>query len=101
LTGPTSSVASLRIGKADAEGNWPLQLTVRGLLKLSGEAYSSLMLAQNGKPGALCGTFDAGRAGSTTVTFSVPYRITCSTEWVVTKVSPEMKFPGAVVMTTA
>jgi len=101
MTGEQNSFASLRVGSADAEGNWPLELTATGLPKLKGEARYVLMVWQNGKPAALCGTFEVAATGATTVRFSVPYRITGTTRWVVTEVSPGAKFPGHVVMSTA
>ncbi len=59
------------------------------------------MVWQNGRPVAFCGTFEVADHGSTTVTFSVAYKITKSTRWVVTRMAPGVKPPGHVVMTTA
>lgn len=101
MTGEQNSFASLRVGSADAEGNWPLELTATGLPKLSGDAYYVLMVWRNGKPVAFCGTFEVARAGTTTLRFSVPYRINDNTKWVVTRFVPGTAFPGHVVMTTA
>jgi hypothetical protein len=96
-----NSFASLRVGPADANGNSPIQLTVTGLPPLSTRARYVLMLSQNGKPSSLCGTFRVGRSGPTTVSFSVPYRITKSTRFVVTEMAPGAHFPGPVVMTSS
>lgn len=94
--------ASLRVGSADSNGNWPLELTVSGLPQLqNAQARYVLMLWQYGKPSALCGTFKVGKNGTTTVTFNVPYRITRSTRWVVTEMAPGVQFPGHVVLTTS
>ncbi len=95
-----NSEASLRVGSADGNGNWPLQLRVSGLQPLHGDQRYYLMVWQNGKPAAFCGTFAVSKTGSTDVTFSVAYKITKSTRWVVTKLTPGVKFPGDVVMTT-
>ena len=101
LQGKQNSLASLRVGAADANGNWPMELTVNGLPKLkSAKAYYILMLVDdNGKPGALCGLFRV-EDGTTSVRFSVPYTITAGTRWVVTAVTPGVHWPGHVVMTT-
>lgn len=101
MTGEQNSFASLQVGAADAEGNWPLELTATGLPKLKGEAHYVLMVWQDGKPVAICGTFEVAATGATTVRFSVPYRVTGSTRWVVTQLLPGARFPGHVVMTTA
>jgi hypothetical protein len=96
-----NSEASLRVGSADGNGNWPLQLTVNGLRPLPGDARYYLMVWQDGKAAGFCGTFEVSKNGPTTVTFNVAYKITNSTKWVVTKLGPGVKFPGHVVMTTA
>jgi hypothetical protein len=94
------SFASLRVGSSDANGNWPIQLTVAGLPPLQQKERYYLMVWQNGRPAAFCGTFEVAGHGSTTVTFSVAYKITKSTRWVVTRMAPGVKPPGHVVMTT-
>ena len=102
LSGEQNSLASLRVGAADANGNWPVQLTVQGLPPLHGtDSHYLLMLTQNGKPTWVCGMFKVGKDGATTVTFSVPYRITGQTRWAVTEMTHGLKFPGHVVMTTS
>lgn len=100
--GPVNSQAALRVGSADSSGNWPIQLTVTGLPPLPNErSRYYLMVWQDGKPVALCGTFEVGASGSTTVTFNVAYKITKSTRWVVTRMAPGLQYPGHVVMTTS
>jgi hypothetical protein len=96
-----NSEASLSVGSADGNGNWPLRLTVNGLKQLPDNSRYYLMVWQDGKPAGFCGTFEVSRNGPTTVTFNVAYKITDSTKWVVTKLAPGVKFPGHVVMTTA
>jgi hypothetical protein len=101
-TGPQASLASLRIGTADSNGNRPVELTVSGLRPLGNEyARYFLMLWKNGKPTLLCGIFKVGTNSPTTVRFSVPYPILKSTRWVVTEMGRGTPFPGHVVMTTA
>ena len=102
LSGEQNSLASLKVGAADSNGNWPVQLTVRGLPPLRGtDSHYLLMLTHNGKPTWVCGMFKVGNDGATTVAFSVPYRITGQTKWAVTKMTDGTKFPGHVVMTTS
>jgi hypothetical protein len=101
LQGQQNSFASLRVSPADANGNWPVQLTVTGLPQLSNNARYVLMLWKNGKPSSLCGMFEVGKSGATTVAFSVPYAITKSTRFVVTEMVPGVHFPGQVVMTSS
>ncbi|HEX4520477.1 MAG TPA: hypothetical protein VH063_12935 [Gaiellaceae bacterium] len=96
-----NSEASLTVGSADGNGNWPLRLTVNGLQPLPNDSRYYLMVWQGGKPAGFCGTFEVSKNGPTTVTFNVAYKITKSTKWVVTQIAPGVKFPGHVVMTTA
>jgi hypothetical protein len=93
------SFASLRVGSADANGNWPMQLSVSGLPWLVNQrARYVLMLWHDGKPSSLCGVFKVGATGGATVSFSVPYPITKTTHFVVTEMVPGVRFPGLVVM---
>jgi hypothetical protein len=101
MSGQQNSFASLRVGSADESGNWPIQLTVNGLKPLAQESRYYLMVWQNGKPAAFCGTFEVNKGHPTTVTFNVAYKITPHTRWVVTEMSPGAKYPGSVVMTTS
>lgn len=100
--GTENSLASLRVGSVDQNGNLPMELTVNGLPKLKDpKAYYILMLVdEQGKLGSACGTFKVDD-GPTSVRFSVPYKITPSTRWVVTAVTPGVHWPGHVVMTTS
>ena len=99
--GGQDSEASLRVGAADRNGNWPIQLTVNGLRPLGNDSRYYLIVWRNGKPVAVCGTFEVGSSGPTTVTFNVAYKIKPDTKWVVTRIVPGGKYPGDVVMTTA
>ncbi len=58
MQGQQNSFASLRVGSADKSGNWPIQLTVSGLKPLQDNSRYYLMVWQNGKPVAFCGTFE-------------------------------------------
>jgi hypothetical protein len=103
MSGEQNSLASLRVGAADSNGNWPVQLTVTGLPPLHGadSHYVLMLTTQNGKPTWVCGMFKVGADGATTVAFSVPYRITGQTKWAVTEMTKGTQFPGHVVMTTS
>ena len=101
LQGEQNSEASLRVGTADGNGNWPIQLTVNGLRPLPEDSRYYLIVWQNGKPLAVCGTFEVGGQGATTVTFNVAYKIKPNTQWVVTRMWPGARYPGHVVMTTS
>jgi hypothetical protein len=102
MQGVQNSEAALRVGSADGNGNWPIQLTVNGLKPLQDDSRYYLMVVQgNGKRPIFCGSFEVSSKGATTVTFNVAYKITDGTKWIVTKMAPGMKYPGHVVMTTS
>ena len=102
MQGVENSEAALRVGTADGNGNWPIQLTVNGLKPLQDDSrYYLMVLRGNGKRPIFCGSFEVSGKGATTVTFNVAYRITDGTKWIVTKMAPGMKYPGHVVMTTS
>src|SRR5581483_3094067 len=67
MQGEQNSLASVKIGKADSDGNWPIEFSVSGLPKLANKhSYYILMLEQNGKPRFPCGWFRVEN-GTTTV----------------------------------
>jgi hypothetical protein len=96
------SFASVSIGPNDGNGNWPLELSVKGLPKLTGKQYYELMLTQNGKPTYPCGGF-VMRGHSTTLYWTVPYKLTRTSKWVVMVLTPRpggrRPFTGPVVLT--
>jgi hypothetical protein len=100
LQGEQNSLASIRVGQVDRNGNWPIELSVTGLPKVEPEAYYILMLEENGEPRFSCGYFRVN-GGTTKVRFTVPYTITKASRWVVTELEPGTRFPGHVVMTTS
>lgn len=91
--------ASIKLGATDANGNLPMVVTVRGLPRLSGQAYYRLYLTRNGEPLASCGGFNV-QAETTTVKFTVPYSLKRFDGWVVTRWDPDTDGPGPVLMTT-
>jgi hypothetical protein len=93
--------ASLEIGRRYESGNWPIEMTVKGLPEQPNErAYYLLLLWRNGKPAGVCGAFRVS-GGQTKLHFDVPYPITPSTRWVVTAIEPGERYPGTVTMRTA
>ena len=93
--------ASLDIGRRYESGNWPIEMTVRGLPQQpDSRAYYLLLLWSNGKPAGVCGAFRVD-GGATKVHFDVPYRITPGTKWVITAITPGERYPGTVMMKTA
>jgi len=66
--------AVLKIGRADAHGNIPIEMEVQGLPPLPASAYYELYLAKKGKPSASCGTFRTG-PGTTLVRLSIAYQL--------------------------
>lgn len=66
------AMAKLEIGKADAEGNVPIQMRVDGLPQLPRDGWYELYLSKDGTPGASCGTFTTA-GGKASVRFSVGY----------------------------
>src|SRR6185312_626246 len=68
MQGVQNSAAALRVGSADGNGNWPIQLTVNGLKPLQDDSRYYLMVLQgNGKRPIFCGSFEVSSKGATTV----------------------------------
>jgi hypothetical protein len=97
-----NSFASVRVGQNDGNGNWPLEMSVKGLPKLTGKQYYELMLVENGKPTYPCGSF-VMHGDATTLYWTVPYKITAGSKWVVMVLTPRpghrRTFTGPVVLT--
>jgi hypothetical protein len=92
--------ASLGIGRRYESGNYPIQMTVKGLPEQANKkAYYLLLLWRNGKAAGVCGAFRVA-GGSTKLHFDVPYKITPATRWVVTAIEPGQRYPGTVMMKT-
>jgi hypothetical protein len=93
------ALASLRVGAPDRAGNWPVDFSVNGLPKQrGGYAYYEIFVLRNGKPSYPCAGFRV-HAGTTKLSFVVPYRVKHATRWVVTEVDSDHHWPGRVVMT--
>lgn len=79
---------SIRVGKPDAGGNFPMVVVVQGLKPLPGAGYYELYLTRDGEPLAACGTFDVGQKGETRIELSAAYDLEHFDGWVVTKHIP-------------
>jgi hypothetical protein len=75
--------ATLLLGHLDEAGNWPMEMTVRGLASLPpGERYE-LLLTKDGRAVVSCGTFVVH--GKTVVFLNAPYRLREYDGWIVTR----------------
>jgi hypothetical protein len=81
--GPASGVVN--VGRRDADGNWPLILTVRGLPALTGGDYYTLALAKRGKPIVTCGTFNVADRDQRTLRMLAAYNLKSFDGWIVTR----------------
>jgi hypothetical protein len=91
--------AEIKIGKRDSDGNWPMELAVRGLPKLANGAYYEMYLT-HGKQWLTCGTFAAGGAKTVTVRLTAPYEFHRGDGWVVVAKQPGRTGRGRPVLTT-
>jgi hypothetical protein len=82
MTGSGGASAELVVLAKDAAGNWPMDLTVRGLPVLAGDRRYELWLTRKGKLVESCGTF-AVAAGETKVPLNAPYVLRDYDGWVV------------------
>jgi hypothetical protein len=97
-----SAHATLAIGEHDAAGNYPLEMTVRGLPKPPNGGWYELLLSKRGRPTLPCGSFSIG-GRAITVRLSVPYDLSKFPDlfdgWVVVEHVPSQKHVP-IVMTT-
>jgi hypothetical protein len=75
--------AWIAIGPRDANGNWPLEMTVRRLPALPRGGWYELYLTSKGKVDVSCGTFRTG-ARLVRVRLTAPYDLKEYDGWVVT-----------------
>jgi hypothetical protein len=76
--------ASLALFAIDDGGNWPMELTVRGLAALPEGRTYSLWLTKDGKPAALCGEFVVA-GDKTVVPLNAPFKLKRFDGWIVTR----------------
>jgi hypothetical protein len=81
----SNAAASISVGRRNAEGNWPMTLTVRGLDQLPTGDYYTLALTRNGKPVVTCGTFNVAPDGATTVRMVAAYDLKGFDGWAITR----------------
>jgi hypothetical protein len=96
------ALATLKLGKPDAAGNWPMELHIRGLPKLSHGGYYALYLTKDGKPLVSCGTINVN--GTTTVRLSAAYVLERFDKngWVIVRQTPADHFqPNQIVLSAA
>jgi hypothetical protein len=99
MHGP-NALAVLKVGKHDAVGNWPMEISVSGLPEQAKRtAYYELWLTQTNGPKLPCGTFRV-HGKTTTVRLTVPYSFKHASGWIVTRQVPGAADPGPTVLTT-
>jgi hypothetical protein len=95
-----SALATLKLGKVDAAGNWPMVLHVSGLPKLKDGGYYALYLTKGGRPLVSCGTINV--SGATSVRMSAAYALEHFDKngWVIVRQTPANNFrPNQIVLT--
>lgn len=97
-----NAFATLKLGKPDEAGNWPMVLHVTGLPKLTQGGYYALYLTKGGQPLVSCGTINVD--GATSVRLSAAYALEKFDKngWVVVRQTPANHFrPNQVVLRAA
>ena len=98
------ALATLKLGKPDSAGNWPMVLRVSGLPKLAKGGYYDLYLTKDGVPLVSCGTINVKGLGTTTVRLSAAYVLEAFDKngWVVVRKTPANDFkPNQIVLKAA
>jgi hypothetical protein len=93
------ALATLKLGKEDAAGNWPMVLHVSGLPKLANGGYYALFLTKGGDPLVSCGTINV--SGATSVRLSAAYALERFDHdgWVIVRQTPANHFePNQIVL---
>jgi hypothetical protein len=90
----------VNVARADANGNWPMVLTVRGLPPLTEGDYYILALAKKGKPIVTCVTFNVADPGQKTLRMIAAYDLKGFDGWVVTRWDSETRDEKPVLWTT-
>jgi hypothetical protein len=91
--------ATLKLGRPDEAGNWPMVLHITGLPKLSNGGYYALYLTKGGRPLVSCGTINVD--GATSVRLSAAYVLEQFDKngWVVVRQTPANHFqPDQIVL---
>jgi hypothetical protein len=82
MTGAGGASAEIDVLAADAAGNWPMNLTVRGLPPLDAHRRYELWLTRKGRLVEACGAFVVA-PGETEVPLNAPYVLRDYDGWVV------------------
>lgn len=93
------ALATLKLGKPDSAGNWPMVLHVSGLPKLAKGGYYALYLTKGGHPLVSCGTINV--SGATSVRLSAAYVLESFDKngWVIVRQTPANHFrPNQIVL---
>lgn len=77
------ATASIAVFAVDEAGNWPLELSVRGLPPAASGKPFELWLTRDGELAAICGAFSTSPDGSATVPMNAPYSFDGPVGWVV------------------
>ena len=77
------AAATIELGFADEDGNWPMLVTVTGLEPLPDGGYYELLLTRDGEPVAVCGSFKVKTDGATKVRLGASYDLSRFDGWVV------------------
>jgi hypothetical protein len=95
------AVGSLKLGKPDSAGNWPMVLQVKGLPKLSKGGYYDLYLTKSGMPLVSCGTINA--KGDTVVRLTAAYILENFDHngWVIVRKTPANNFDASQIVLKA
>ena len=94
-----NALATLKLGKEDAAGNWPMVLHVTGLPRLEHGGYYALFLTKGGEPLVSCGTINV--SGATSVRLSAAYALERFDKngWVIVRQTPANHFqPNQIVL---
>jgi hypothetical protein len=81
--GSPDAAATIELGWADEDGNWPMLVTVTGLEPLPDGGYYELLLTRDGEPVAVCGSFKVNADGPTKVRLGASYDLSNFDGWVV------------------
>jgi Anti-sigma-K factor rskA len=92
-----NAAATIKVGKRDGDGNWPLQVEASGLPKLKNGGYYEMFLIRGNKR-FTCGTFAGGGAKKVTVRLTIPYDLRRGDGWIVT--AERGLNPGRTILTT-
>lgn len=83
----SNAAAIIQIGRAGADQNWPMKLSVSALPPAPKGGYYDLWLSNHGKPVFLCGTFNTHPNADTVVRLSAAYPLNQGgfDGWIVTR----------------